>query len=183
MGIFHCEMKSIFIFILLITIAKFSFAQFFYVDVYRNNKIEPYPTLTFYDSLGNKLAIWEGKNQPKPRFKIYDIKPGTYSIRILSIGENPCENIDSTFENVKLNYDSLFSFHLNIQRHCKYDSSINNKTCPICHKSKKVIPIIYGLLIQINQKQSNDGKKYLSAGCKLTCCNPHWYCKKDKLKF
>ncbi|WP_103068133.1 hypothetical protein [Aquimarina sediminis] len=37
---------------------------------------------------------------------------------------------------------------------CKYDKSKNNKTCPICKKEDNTIPIVYGLIININKDET-----------------------------
>ena len=61
---------------------------------------------------------------------------------------------------------------------CEYDQHKNNKECPVCLKSDKVVPIVYGLPVgRLNQK------KYYYAGCIVTDCDPNWYCKRDEHKF
>ena len=180
-------MKSFSIFCLLIflfvTLDKKANAQFFYVDVYRNNQIDSNTTISFWDSTHTITAGWESWNQPKPRYKIYGIPLGVCSVGIASSKGSYCEKVDSVYEKVKLKYDTVYVFNLVYKRNCKYDSSIKNNTCPKCHNNKKVIPIKYGLLIYMNKKHSGEGKTFISAGCKKTCCDPHWYCKKDKIKF
>ena len=56
------------------------------------------------------------------------------------------------------------------------DISKNDKTCPICKKKNKVIPVEFGLFI-------NDPKKAYNMGCLITDCEPNWYCKRDKITF
>jgi len=67
---------------------------------------------------------------------------------------------------------------------CKYDKSVNNKTCPICKKSDEVIPISYGLIIEIAKKgEDKKGKEYRAGGCVVSECDPNWYCKRDDYEF
>jgi hypothetical protein len=61
---------------------------------------------------------------------------------------------------------------------CKYDASRKNKTCPVCKKRNKVIPVIYGLPVG-----TMDTARYYYAGCEMTYCDPSWYCKRDKHLF
>ena len=67
---------------------------------------------------------------------------------------------------------------------CKYDKSKENKTCPVCKKEDKVIPISYGLIAEIRKKgEEKKEKEYKSGGCVTTGCDPNWYCKRDKIEF
>ncbi len=108
------------------------------------------------------------------------IPVGIYSIKVTYIGY-----ADTTLAEFKLMADSVVSINLNLPPPCKYDASINNKTCPKCHKKNKVIPIRYGMLISINGDDplKNEGKTFKLGGCNISYCDPHWYCKRDKIKF
>jgi hypothetical protein len=79
---------------------------------------------------------------------------------------------------------------------CKYDRSKNDKTCPVCSKQDKVIPISYGLIsdvyfvdkngniVEENGKPSERKKKnYYAGGCITSDCDPNWYCERDKTQF
>tara|TARA_R110002051_G_scaffold117953_1_gene191763 strand:- start:2448 stop:2975 length:528 start_codon:yes stop_codon:yes gene_type:complete len=67
---------------------------------------------------------------------------------------------------------------------CKYDQSKENKTCPVCKKEDKVIPISYGLIAEITKKgEEKKEKEYKSGGCVTTGCDPNWYCKRDDINF
>ncbi|WP_417871301.1 hypothetical protein [Winogradskyella sp.] len=67
---------------------------------------------------------------------------------------------------------------------CKYDKSIDNKTCPICKKDDEVIPISYGLTLEIEKKEkTKKQKEYKSGGCVTTGCDPNWYCRRDEIDF
>lgn len=60
-------------------------------------------------------------------------------------------------------------------RLCNYDSS--SRTCPVCQRSDKVIEIVYGLPMPPLRKD------VYYAGCEVTCCDPKYYCSRDKKKF
>lgn len=63
---------------------------------------------------------------------------------------------------------------------CDYRKN-ENSICPICKKSKKVLPIFYGLTTGKFMKKNK--KKYYFGGCELTGCDPKHYCKADNYKF
>tara|TARA_R100001369_G_scaffold91940_1_gene134869 strand:- start:2128 stop:2631 length:504 start_codon:yes stop_codon:yes gene_type:complete len=63
-----------------------------------------------------------------------------------------------------------------ISYYCEYDNSENNKTCPICHKYNRVIPVSHGLSIHYD-------KEYHDLGCLKTECDPNWFCKRDNITF
>jgi hypothetical protein len=62
---------------------------------------------------------------------------------------------------------------------CEYDKSIHDSTCPVCHKTDEVIPIVYGYNVNPNGKDTT----FNADGHTVSYCQPHWYCKKDKVKF
>lgn len=123
--------------------------------------------------------IWlEGTNKGAStdvngKFEIDSISPGTYNIRSSYIGYG-----DTTLSNVKINNDTILIIYLGLSEPCKYNDHRNNKTCPVCGKENRVIPIVYGLIIgKLNKR------KFYFAGCIITSCDPNWYCKRDKYKF
>lgn len=106
-------------------------------------------------------------------FKICNISPGTYNLRVGFIGYG-----DTIISNIKITSDTIINFKIVLPPICQYDKSFKNNTCPICHKKDSVVKIIYGLPIgPINEN------KYFYAGCIITDCDPNWYCKRDKNKF
>jgi len=108
-------------------------------------------------------------------FKFTNVSGGIYCIKIKFIGYK-----DTIFCNIKISSDTTLK--LDIHRFCQYDSLEKNKTCPVCHKHDKVIPIRYGLLITINGMKG-EGKKFKAGGCNISSCDPYWYCKRDKTEF
>jgi hypothetical protein len=90
---------------------------------------------------------------------------------------------DTIFRDIKIVDNTLIK--LNVHQFCKYDASINDKTCPICHKKDKVIPIRYGLPVSVNGENpmKHEGKTWKAGGCNISKCDPNWYCKRDRTEF
>lgn len=105
-------------------------------------------------------------------FKFEKLSAGEYSINISVAGY-----ADTTFANISIKSDTTLI--LDLHKPCEYDKSIKNNTCPACNKKNRVIPIRYGLIIG----EGNMGSNYFYGGCEVGYCNPHWYCRRDKLKF
>jgi hypothetical protein len=121
-------------------------------------RVKPFNKTTISDNNGN--------------FRIDSLPAGKYEIEISSIGY-PLKSF-----NVEIKKDSTCFIGAVISGYCKYDASKNDMTCPVCHRKNKVIPIVYGLPVG-----PMDTAKYYYAGCETTYCDPHWYCKRDKIKF
>lgn len=64
---------------------------------------------------------------------------------------------------------------------CEYDL-IGSGDCPVCGRSNEAIPIVYGEPAGRTLRKAKRGKVYLG-GCAVTQCDPHWYCKRDKVKY
>jgi len=101
-----------------------------------------------------------------------------YSITVSSVGYR-----DTTFKNISVKGDTTIT--LVYAHYCQYDASIKNKTCPVCKRKDAVIPIVYGYPVTTHGEDpmKNNGKKYILAGCEISGCDPHWYCKRDKTSF
>lgn len=56
------------------------------------------------------------------------------------------------------------------------------KQCPICLRSKYVLPITYYLPTKKMFRKASRGKMYLG-GCMVYDYSPHFYCKKDEFEF
>lgn len=56
------------------------------------------------------------------------------------------------------------------------------KTCPLCHKTDQVIPIIYGFPSDELFQKAEKGELKLG-GCMMEPSNPDWYCKSDNKVF
>jgi hypothetical protein len=70
---------------------------------------------------------------------------------------------------------------------CKYYNNRKNKTCSICKKTDKVLPIVYGFVVldplEKRDKNSPLSGPYYPGDCSPTGCDPNWYCERDKHKF
>jgi hypothetical protein len=90
-----------------------------------------------------------------------------------------------TFKNIEMRESDTIKIDFPYSLTCKYDKSIENKTCPICKKQDEVIPISYGLISEESNKllEGNNTNKYKSGGCVVSDCDPNWFCQRDKLDF
>ena len=110
-------------------------------------------------------------------FVIDSIPAGTYDLKLSCIGYK-----DTIVNSVRVYNDSIVKLNIiYLPPPCMYRDK-NDKTCPICNKSDKVIPIIYGLPSPELVKDAEKGKVWLG-GCQISFCMPHWYCKRDKKEF
>ena len=87
---------------------------------------------------------------------------------------------DTTIYLSSINSDTTF-IEIPFPPICKYDYSLKNKKCPKCNKDDKVIPIQYGYSEKEDIK--NNMSTYKLGGCITKFCQPHYYCKRDKLDF
>lgn len=106
-------------------------------------------------------------------FIIDSIIEGTYILHVSYTGY-----ADTTLSDIIVSAGSSYFIKLEFPSPCKYDNSIRNKTCPICGKRDKVVPIIYGLPIG-----QLDKRNFYYAGCEVTMCDPIWFCKRNNFKF
>lgn len=106
-------------------------------------------------------------------FKIDSIPIGTYDLKISFMVYG-----DTTLKNIIISSDTVIKINIELPPPCKYDNNRKDNRCPICGKKNMVIPIVYGIPIG-----KLDKKHYYYAGCVITFCDPHWFCKRDKYKF
>ena len=83
----------------------------------------------------------------KGYFIIDSIPVGTYDIKITYIGYQ-----DTILTSVKVSKDTIVVLKINYPPPCKFNRP--NKTCPICKKTDKVIPIILRIAKQRTYKKS-----------------------------
>jgi len=103
---------------------------------------------------------------------------GLYDIKTSMIGYP-----SALLKSVTIKSDTTIVIELD--NNCKYNYT-DSKICPRCNDSIKVIPIRYGLVIRNSKrhrKLNNRRSKVYYGGCIVTGCDPHWYCKKHRLKF
>ena len=109
------------------------------------------------------------------KFELNDLDTIEYELGIQSV----CA-IDSILPKIKVHADSVV--HISIafkyrKSPCVYSGS--TKECPICKKEDEVIPISYGFSAPESFEKLKKRESY-SGGCMITCCDPSWYCKRDK---
>ncbi len=142
------------------------------IDKIKNKKISGTDV-----QLISTINMFEALTDNNGKFKIIGVSPGIYSIKISRIPFG-----DTTFHNITIKGDTKLT--LDVHKYCKYDASVHNKTCPVCHKKDKAIPIMYGVPISTRGDSTKDeGVKFVTGGCKITNCDPNWYCKRDSIKF
>lgn len=107
------------------------------------------------------------------KFIIDNIPLGTYNLVTSFVGYGK-----TSITNIKINENTILTYKLVLPLPCEYEKNENNKSCPICQKQDKVVPITYGFQIG-----KIDKKYFYHNGCELTGCDPNWYCKRDKHKF
>jgi hypothetical protein len=123
-------------------------------------------------------VVGGGYTDESGNFKIENVEKGIYTIGVST------PFIDTLYKDIAIDGNKILT--LNIHKFCYYEQYINNNVCPICFKKDRVIPIIYGTIIIIKKRKYKcytEGKRYLSGGCNITTCMPHWYCKRNRIKF
>ena len=114
-------------------------------------------------------------------FSVSGLNADTISIHISDFG---CT--DTVIHNILLKPGEETVLNVHIPSRCVYDKSENDNTCPVCGKKDEVIPVEYGLPIFKNartQRKFEKNPTFYAAGCEITCCDPNWYCKRDKKLF
>ena len=157
------------IFIFLISLNAFCQTGVIQGQVYdrRENQVLAFANVWLVDTKKGTTTDLNGN------FKIDSLPTGKYDLKVSFIGYG-----DTTIKAIKVLHDSTLNIKIVFPSPCPYDSLMKDKTCPICRKSNKVIPIVYGLPIG-----KLDKKNFYYAGCVITSCDPTWYCKRCKKKF
>jgi hypothetical protein len=106
-------------------------------------------------------------------FRLDSVPIGVYDITVhyFSYG-------DTTVIGIGVAANTVTEVNFILGTPCINDLHAKSKKCPFCGKKNKVVPIVYGLVIG-----EQDVKRYYYAGCEITNCDPHWYCRRDKHKF
>lgn len=165
------------LFMLFSSIGSIAFSQTLHGRVIDGKTREPisFAVMTLTSKLKQKqIEVADEKGY----FSFVNLTPDHYSIHFTAVGYN-----DTTFLVSAPNNDTLIN--LVYFKFCQYDKSLRDKTCPVCHKKNMSIPIVYGLPYSTKGEDptKGNGKKFLLAGCEITYCAPHWYCKRDKIRF
>lgn len=152
------------------------FAQTIHGTTYYKISNEPFPfvSVDLIDSESGKV-LRTVETDLDGNFKFEDVAKGRYTIKTFETTYG-----DSTFS-IVVDQDLTLKIVI-LNKNCIYNKSLKDKTCPICHKKDKTIPIVYGLVIDSGNKKRKK-KNYLNGGCKITNCDPNWFCERDKIKF
>lgn len=89
---------------------------------------------------------------------------------------------EKTIKNVQVVENLTFIREVFLTPFCEFENSLEKENCPICEKSDKVIPILYGFPSK-KQLRKSKRNKILLAGCLVSDCDPYWYCRRDKKRF
>ena len=109
-------------------------------------------------------------------FTFQNVKSDSFRFRIVPPSYLPLSSIKYSSENemkiLEIGYSPV----------CKYSDSRIKTNCPTCDRKNQVVPIIYGLIVEIRTRR-NKKEKYKRGGCIVGDCLPNWYCKRDNTKF
>jgi len=138
-----------------------------------------------YDSIENQGIAFVNVYIPKIKTGTSTDANGRFKIENLDLGEH-----EITFSlvgygrpkvrEVNIYHDSTFFIQINFAQ-CKYDY-LGQPSCPICNKTDEAIPIAYGEPTKRTLIKAKKGNIWLGGGT-ITNCDPHWYCKRDKINF
>ena len=114
------------------------------------------------------------------RVRLEEIKADTFQISV----RDYTDGFGDTTVTLILGPDEDVEITIPYPVYCRYDAGKQNKTCPVCGKKDKVIPIIYGLLL-IPEESNRTRKKnvFYYGGCEVTGCDPNWHCNRDDYNF
>ena len=114
------------------------------------------------------------------RFDYYslNLKPDTTEIRITTVNRYK----DTIVRNVIITEDKETYLEISYPPTCEFYKSENDSLCPVCKKHDQVIPIIYGPYASSPKRRKNR-EKYLAERKWESGCDPHWYCRRDDLRF
>jgi hypothetical protein len=97
-----------------------------------NGEWLPFANVSLNDSGGMKTICF-AEADVNGIYKIANVIPGYYLLKIGYVGYG----IKSF--SIKINKDTIIN--IDMIHPCEYDKSINDNTCPICHKKDSVISI------------------------------------------
>lgn len=133
------------------------------------------------DSEKSSIFLWQGEKALELIFSSDSVPADTFWVNISDLY---C--LDTVLRDVVIKPGEKTELTVHIPSTCEYDKSKNDKTCPVCGKKDEVIPVEYGLMVYKNERARLKFEKnptFYAAGCEITCCDPNWYCKRDKKLF
>lgn len=88
----------------------------------------------------------------------------------------------ASYQEVKIN-SWAYEYHLPAAQPCAYDATLHRNACPKCHRSDKVLPILYGDGITDDVATLPATGSYYQSEAGSTDCDPNWYCSRDRIRF
>lgn len=170
-------MKSKLFFLTIITLPFIFKGQAILGNAFYKNSREPFPLLAVelldHD---NKQVLKSCKTDLEGAFRFDSLQAGTYFIRTQD------ELYGDSLVPVTLSKSNITLHIIILQKGCQYNSSFQDKTCPVCHQKDKVLPIVYGLIVEKKPRKKTK-RNYIPGGCVISLCDPNWYCERDNLRF
>lgn len=138
-----------------------------------------------YDSIENEAIAYVNLFLVKADLGTFSDKEGKFIFNNVPAGDDilKCSLVGYGTPrrlNIKIFEDSAVYIKINLAQ-CEYQTS-GQRNCPICDKLDETIPILYGEPAKKSIRKAEKGKIWLG-GCIITHCDPHWYCKRDMVKF
>jgi hypothetical protein len=98
---------------------------------------------------------------------------------------------DTYLQTIRPSIQDTVSFNFKLPK--AYKKILGKAICPKCSKHDQTVPIRYGLgtaivICRINRKGDTiqtpyDDKNYYDGGCVTSSIDPHYFCKRDQIKF
>lgn len=131
-------------------------------------EVIPYVHIRIIETGQNASSDAEGK------FRLDKVPAGEHTLQCLFVGYS------TQSKYIRIIEDSTIHVKINMAV-CEHDQ-LGGGDCPECKRSDQVIPIVYGKPSRKTLKKAEKGKVFLG-GCIIQKCQPHWYCKRDSIRF
>lgn len=164
-------MKNFFLFLSLLILETTAYSQLVTLKgrVFdrKENKGLAKAIVTILDT--NIIVVTNGFGE----FEVKNLPEGKYNLNVSFDNYG-----DTLIQNILLKQGVSGNVHVTLPPYCQYDKNINDKKCPSCKKRNMVVPIVYGEV-----KKPLPERKAYTAGCRISFCEPSWYCRRDKTRF
>ncbi len=124
-------------------------------------------------------------------FSLRNLNTGA-AYRISIYYKVPLDNIPNPeFFRMRAIYQELkvnawtYEYRIPAAQSCRYDATLHNRTCPKCHRSDNVLPILYDseTLEDPHAPLQRTFPVYHQSTEGATDCDPNWYCSRDRITF
>ena len=111
-------------------------------------------------------------------FRFDSLEPGSYQVKIRYYGSP-----DSILPEITILGDTLIHLAIDYPPPCQWNKQ-SNKVCPHCKRDDKAIPIVYGMPVMNKKTEKALRKeKFKLGGSVVSNCDPHWWCRRDRVRF